>query len=64
MPDAPTLTQAQARVVEQLRRGGTVESIAWALFLSPNTVKTHLRMLYRLYGVHDRAALLAAVGEP
>lgn len=59
---APTLTRAQKAVVDQLRRGGTVERIAWALFLSPNTVKTHLRMLYREFGVHDRAGLLAALG--
>lgn len=55
------LTRAQKAVIEQLRRGGTVQDIAWALWLSPNTVKTHLRMLYRAYGVHDRAGLLAAL---
>ena len=53
------LTRAQKRVVTELRRGGTIEQIADRLWLSTNTVKTHLR---RLYGVHGRDELLDAIG--
>lgn len=38
--------------------GGTVERIARAMFVSPNTVKTQLRSIYRKLGVSSRAELI------
>lgn len=56
------LTRAQKRIVAELRRGGTIEQIAGRMWLSTNTVKTHLRRLYAQYGVHGRDELLDAIG--
>jgi LuxR family maltose regulon positive regulatory protein len=32
-----------------------VPEIAWELFVSPNTIRTHLRNVYAKLGVHTRA---------
>lgn len=56
------LTRSQKAVLAELRRGGTVEQIARRMWLSPATVKTHLRHMYALYGVHGREELLDAIG--
>jgi LuxR family maltose regulon positive regulatory protein len=49
------LTPAERRVLEQLPTHRTEEMIAQQLFVSLNTVKTHLRSLYRKLGVRSRA---------
>jgi len=51
---ADPLSEQELRVVEQAGRGLTVGGIAQALFISPNTVKTHLRRVYRKLGVNSR----------
>jgi LuxR family maltose regulon positive regulatory protein len=50
------LTAAERRVLEQLPTHLTEEMIAQQLFVSLNTVKTHLRSLYRKLEVRSRAA--------
>ncbi|MCZ7590191.1 MAG: LuxR C-terminal-related transcriptional regulator [Gaiella sp.] len=37
----------------------SVSEIGKALFLSPNTIRTHMRALYRKLGVHTRADAVA-----
>jgi LuxR family maltose regulon positive regulatory protein len=49
------LTPAERRVLEQLPTHLTEEMIAQQLFVSLNTVKSHLRSLYRKLGVRSRA---------
>lgn len=56
------LTNAQKRVLDELRTGATVETVAARLWVSPNTVKTHVKGIYRAFGVQGRDELLAAVG--
>lgn len=49
------LSHRELLVLAEVEKGSTVASIATTLFISPNTVKTHLRRLYRKLGVTTRA---------
>lgn len=53
------LTDGERRVLDALPQHDTVAHIAAALHLSPNTVKTQLRALYRKIGVSNRADAIA-----
>jgi len=48
------LSHRELLVLAEVEKGSTVAGIATALFISPNTVKTHLRRLYRKLGVTTR----------
>jgi LuxR family maltose regulon positive regulatory protein len=48
------LSDRELLVLAEVEKGSTVAGIAAALFISPNTVKTHLRRLYRKLGVTTR----------
>lgn len=50
----PPLTSSERRVLAALPQHERVADLASALFLSPNTVKTHLASLYRKLGVSSR----------
>jgi DNA-binding CsgD family transcriptional regulator len=54
------LTAAERQVVELAATGLTNPAIARELFLSPNTVKTHLLKAYRKLGVRSREDLRQA----
>jgi DNA-binding NarL/FixJ family response regulator len=57
------LSRRQLEVLEQLALGRSNEEIARELFISANTVKFHLRVIYERLQVHNRveaARLLAA----
>ena len=60
-PRPPTpwsqLTAAETRVTRQIIDGATYEEAATALFLSPRTIETHLRQIYRKLGVRSRTEL-------
>lgn len=49
------LSSRELLVLAEVEKGSTVGEIAGALFISPNTVKTHLRRLYRKLGVATRS---------
>nr|WP_243845342.1 helix-turn-helix transcriptional regulator [Microbacterium halimionae] len=57
----PKLTERELAVVRQLARSESVAEIAAALVVSPNTVKSQLRSIYRKLGVNSRAHALAAL---
>ena len=66
LPDAPiddsrlaALSDREREILLEVARGRSNAEIAAALFLSPNTIKTHLRTIYRKLGVHSRAAAVA-----
>ena len=64
IPIAPTripLTSREEAVAEQLVRLASASDIAAALVVSPNTVKSQLRSLYRKLGVTNRADAIAAL---
>ncbi|TCO50263.1 ATP/maltotriose-dependent transcriptional regulator MalT [Kribbella antiqua] len=52
------LTAREADVLDQLALGSSYAEIAQALFITENTVKTHLISLYRKLGVEKRSAAL------
>ncbi|MEO5533505.1 MAG: LuxR C-terminal-related transcriptional regulator [Pseudolysinimonas sp.] len=56
---AQLLTPAELRVLGELRQTGNAENLAASLFLSANTVKSHLRRIYRKLGVTSRDEALA-----
>ena len=48
------LTQREKQVLALMSRGLPIEAMATELFLSPNTVKTHLYRTYKKINVHNR----------
>jgi LuxR family transcriptional regulator, maltose regulon positive regulatory protein len=55
------LTERERVILSMLRRSLSVSEIARELFLSPNTVKTHKRAIYRKLGVRSRQEAIERV---
>lgn len=60
--ELPTLTAREIQILRALEVHPGPVGIGKALGLSANTVKTHLRAIYRKLGVSNRADALAAMG--
>jgi DNA-binding CsgD family transcriptional regulator len=58
-PANSLLSQAQRRVFVLLLKGLAEKKIAERLFLSPHTVHTHVREIYRILTVHSRLEMMA-----
>jgi DNA-binding NarL/FixJ family response regulator len=58
-----SLSTRQWEILVRLTRGEAVHDIANALYLSPSTVRNHLTVIYKKFGVHSQAGLLAKVLE-
>ena len=56
--DGPRLTGRQREVRDALLRGASEKEVAWELEISPQTVHTHVKSIYRAYGARSRAELL------
>ncbi len=56
------LSEAELRIARVLASGASLSEVARQLYLSPNTVKTHRRSIYRKLGVSTRAELLTWAG--
>ncbi len=54
------LTERERIVLRALSRNATLRQIAQQEYISPNTVKTHVRNIYRKLGVSDRDGVTAA----
>lgn len=52
-------TESELRVLRLMARGATRGDIARELFLSPNTIKSHQRTLYRKLGANSRESAVA-----
>lgn len=61
VPTGEDLTARELVVAEGLLRGDTLRMIAEREYVTLNTMKTHVRNIYRKLGVSDRAGLAAAV---
>ncbi len=51
------LTAAETRVAQVILEGATYDEAASALFVSPRTIETHLRQVYRKLGVRSRSEM-------
>ncbi|MEU5853515.1 response regulator transcription factor, partial [Saccharopolyspora shandongensis] len=58
-PPLDPLSDSELRVLRYLPTNLSAPEIAVELSVSPNTVKTHLRNLYRKLGVHRRTEAVA-----
>lgn len=56
---APNLTERQTKIVEMIAAGYTDKQLAGRLGMAPSTLRTHLDRMFRRFGVHSRAALVA-----
>jgi PAS domain S-box-containing protein len=61
LPHGSELSARQTEIVARLVAGQRPADIASAMFLSPSTVRNHLATIYRKFGVHSQAELLAAL---
>jgi DNA-binding CsgD family transcriptional regulator len=57
--DAYSLTARERDVLGAIARGGTTAEVAAELFLSPHTVRDHLKALFEKFGVSSRGELMA-----
>jgi DNA-binding NarL/FixJ family response regulator len=55
----PGLTPRELDVLRLVSRGRTNKEIASAMFISEETVKSHMKGLFQKLGVHDRAEAIA-----
>ena len=56
---APPAERARAEVLELLLRGKNVPAIADELIISQNTVRSHVKRIYRATDVHTRQQLIS-----
>lgn len=54
------LSEAQRRVLRSLLTGKSEKVVAEELFISPHTVHSHVKQIYRHFGVSSRAELMAS----
>jgi PAS domain S-box-containing protein len=59
-PPPPHLTPRQVEVLRRLEQGRSTKQIAAELHLSPETVRNHIRRLFRALGVNTRLEAVAA----
>jgi DNA-binding NarL/FixJ family response regulator len=57
--NAQSLTEREVEILQLLAFGHTNRDIAEKLFISPDTVKTHLEHIYQKLGASDRTAAVA-----
>lgn len=60
---AYNLSAREIEVMELVAKGNTVSATAQRLYVSENTVRTHLKRLYRALDIHSRQELLDLIGR-
>jgi PAS domain S-box-containing protein len=61
LPPGRELSARQTEIVARLVAGERPADVARSMFLSPSTVRNHLAAIYRKFGVHSEAELLATL---
>jgi two-component system NarL family response regulator len=59
LPPLPQLTPRQSEVLQMLEHGRSTRQIAQELHLSQETVRNHVRHVFRALGVHSRLEAVA-----
>ncbi|MGB1090904.1 MAG: response regulator [Oceanobacter sp.] len=62
-PEEDLLTERQLAILALLQDGLSNSDIAERLFVSPNTVKTHLRLIFEKLGVNNRVECVRVAHE-
>ena len=57
--DHAQLSQREQEVLSELCRGKSYKATATSLFISPDTVRSHIRNIYKKLKVHSKAAAVA-----
>ena len=57
-PHHSQLSNRQIEILQKICEGKSVRDISLDLFISENTVKYHLKAMFRLLRVHNRAMLV------
>ncbi len=52
------LSEREVEIIKLLVEGGSYTTIAESLFISPHTVKTHIKNVYKKMHVHSKASLV------
>lgn len=60
-PDIALVTPREREILAELLAGRRVPAIAKELFISPHTVRNHLKSMYRKLDVPDQAALIERI---
>ncbi len=55
------LTPREVEVVDLITKGNTVAAVSRKLFISENTTRSHIKIIYRKAGVHSRQELIDAI---
>ncbi len=58
-----SLTRRERQVLEMIGRGFSNAGVAYQLGMGEETVRTHVRNIYKKFGVHSREALREKVRE-
>jgi len=61
--DEAGLTKREIEACNLIRQGINANEIAKQLFISPHTIKTHLKRIHLKLGVHTRAQLVATLNQ-
>ena len=55
------LTERQIEIIELIRQGKTNKEIANTIFISENTVKYHLKVIYDIMNIENRSEFLKLI---
>jgi DNA-binding NarL/FixJ family response regulator len=58
------LTEREKEILQLLIKGNSYKEIASALFISVETLNSHIKNIYRKLNVHSRSELAAKYGNP
>ena len=64
LPSLHLLSRREWEILNQLLSGRRVPSLASSLFISANTVRNHLKSIFRKVGVHSQSELLEYLQRP
>ena len=56
--DEPRLTQREKQILEQVATGGRADSIAETMGITVNTLRTHVRNIYKKLNVKNKIELI------